>query len=1117
MPEPSSLQDAIAAWLSATQAAPSAPTPDFSTRTTPADGLVDMANPAVPKVDWTMMAMEGLRRAHAAAPTLTSMGVRLGGAIGGGVLGSVGGPMGALAGAATGGSIGSELAQTLETGASNPVQSYVEGLTSMVPGGAFKPGAPILRQLPGLAARSVPANLAGSVGVQLAEGNGVSLPRTAKETAMGAMINTAIPVGVQGVKLAPQAIRRVAQSPAVQHLLADETGALGPLQPKVIPQPPDMGSGTALAPPPPEMAPVTPGSKKMRFRGPVGGKNPAHMAEDIERHAGMLKRLGQDDDAIAESVYFHSQVADDPMAQSQRGIVEPQRDTMAAGEAIRATGAFELPQGRASKMKFSVEDAAALQKEYAVREEFLTRLRTQIPPDLKTRFNSGDLEAAATVADLSAKYGVDGIDGLERLKQETALSAIEASVAHKSVGTAQGRGLALRQARMSLKNVPDAEFLRAATEKGLPVQQALQVLDEVHDPAGRLLALRKLSEPTAQDKIRQVIFTSLLSNPPTHAVNLLSSTASIIAREAMSFTSVPAVDAAVNAGARQVAIPPARIAAQAYWQGMKMGASTGWQMLTKGYDPSHLSDNIDRPLEAFTGKFTGPLMQMPTRMLGAADAFMAQPVYWAEVARRSTAKAMNEGVTGAALGPRIQQLMADHALDEELVAHVNRYVNTALFKQEPGKGTRWVGQGVKMLDDVGKHLPVPLPLGTMLIPFRQTPASILRQGFKASGGGLYTGYKAAQAGDTAQATRDTSEAVLGLGLIAALMMNLADDTIGVVGQLPTNELEREAAYKRGEKNWALRVGDRHVPAASLGPLATPVSIAAAYVEAFKRDPKAPAMDPFSRIVAPGLSSILDSSMLKAGSDFLESLRNPRAADRMTGRAVTMLIPYGGALRAVRDQVDPILREPGGKGATARFGSDASMLGKVKAAGRNVQEEVEAALPVLSKNVRPRIDTLGQPVQRPDPWDRVTGSTAEPDPVREELIRLKSSFPSWEDNGIYPGDMDAALTSSEGSFRKEMATSLKAAKAFTPERQAALESFLLSDEERDTYKLVVGGHINDVLSAVIANPVYQALPDEQKAVALRNERDRARKSGVEMFRNIVGADVENRLRGLVGQP
>jgi hypothetical protein len=349
-----------------------------------------------------------------------------------------------------------------------------------------------------------------------------------------------------------------------------------------------------------------------------------------------------------------------------------------------------------------------------------------------------------------------------------------------------------------------------------------------------------------------------------------------------------------------------------------------------------------------------------------------------------------------------------------------------------------------------------------------------------------------------------------LGVMSALVMDFADGTLGVVGQLPEDGYERGVAYAQGQKPWSLRVGDRHIPATSLGPMAIPISLAAAYVEAFKRDPKKPAMEPFSRIIAPGLSVMLDSTMLQTSSNFLESVRDPRAADKFTGRTATMLIPYGGALRTVRDQMDPVLRDPGGKGATARFGQREGITGTIQSMGRNVQEEIEASLPYFSENVRPRYNAYGEPIQRPEAKARLIGTDPGSDPVGEELMRLKKAFPSWEDNALYPSDLDGGITSFEGQVKKGVSKNL------TKDQKAKLEGFMLTDEQRNTYKSVVGGAIGDVLKAVIASPVYASLPDEKKAEAIRNERNRARDLAVDMFTAMIKDDVKARVNGLLAK-
>jgi hypothetical protein len=97
-------------------------------------------------------------------------------------------------------------------------------------------------------------------------------------------------------------------------------------------------------------------------------------------------------------------------------------------------------------------------------------------------------------------------------------------------------------------------------------------------------------------------------------------------------------------------------------------------------------------------------------------------------------------------------------------------------------------------------------------------------------------------------------------------------------------------------------------------------------------------------------------------------------------------------------------------------------------------------------------------------------------------------------------MNGALTELETSYKK----------------QAQNEAFRLTDRERNAYKLIVGGLIGETLTDVVMSPDYAKLPDEAKADVLRNERNQARKAGVEMFKAFAKDTIEPRVRKLSGR-
>jgi hypothetical protein len=223
--------------------------PDFSTRTTPLDGIVDMAKPSQPKVDWAalnLVATQALAQAEVQAqgqatiapPPQTwgqwgiNQGARVGGGVIGGAVGSLAGPVGTLAGIATGAAIGDDWAQGQEVQQGvrqqrNPLETFVAALTAPLPGGTIARGTRLLPAIGKALLTAQPANLVGSLAMQGAEGNGVSLGRTARDMAGATAIGTGIGVGLRGAQAAPRVATRVAQSPAVQHLVTNEVGAVG--------------------------------------------------------------------------------------------------------------------------------------------------------------------------------------------------------------------------------------------------------------------------------------------------------------------------------------------------------------------------------------------------------------------------------------------------------------------------------------------------------------------------------------------------------------------------------------------------------------------------------------------------------------------------------------------------------------------------------------------------------------------------------------------------------------------------------------------------------------------------------------------------------------------------
>jgi hypothetical protein len=122
------------------------------------------------------------------------------------------------------------------------------------------------------------------------------------------------------------------------------------------------------------------------------------------------------------------------------------------------------------------------------------------------------------------------------------------------------------------------------------------------------------------------------------------------------------------------------------------------------------------------------------------------------------------------------------------------------------------------------------------------------------------------------------------------------------------------------------------------------------------------------------------------------------------------------------------------------------------------EQVQAALPVLSENIEPRIDYTGKEIQRPS---QILPGEAKTDPLREELMRLKLATEE--------GYLRDPLSAAKG-LQTKLNTRLK--KAGQPEREIPRE--MLTRYGKDYGRVSA-----TVLGRLVASDAYQRLDDEGK--------------------------------------
>ena len=220
---------------------------------------------------------------------------------------------------------------------------------------------------------------------------------------------------------------------------------------------------------------------------------------------------------------------------------------------------------------------------------------------------------------------------------------------------------------------------------------------------------------------------------------------------------------------------------------------------------------------------------------------------------------------------------------------------------------------------------------------------------------------------------------------------------------------------------------------ALGPLGAVLGSVTNYMQAAEANPK-DALGKFGQMAGATGKMVVDSTFLKGMYNILDAIANAeRSGDKWAARTVTGLLPAAGAMRFVRDQIDPTLRNPDGMG-----------------------EHVKAALPGLSSDVPARIDFAGQEIQRPP---TVAPTDAKEDPVREELMRLK----------VATGDgyLRAPESAAKGLLTK-INTQLK--KAGRPQLTTVPRPLLVE------YAKAFGQESYTYLGRVVQTRAYQSLDD-----------------------------------------
>lgn len=352
-----------------------------------------------------------------------------------------------------------------------------------------------------------------------------------------------------------------------------------------------------------------------------------------------------------------------------------------------------------------------------------------------------------------------------------------------------------------------------------------------------------------------------------------------------------------------------------------------------------------------------------------------------------------------------------------------------------------------------------------VLPFKKTPANVMKQGAKLATGpvqtgiGLYQLYNALSSGrnggkyDATAAIERISTGLTGSGILAlgALLSNL-----GLIVSVPDDDKDNNFNKLTGGQNYALKLGDNYYTIDWLSPVSIPLfaGVNAEMMFADKTDKSV--LDVLGDLSAP----LVEMSMLQGLSETLETATQSDDANnalvRMgTSAATNYASQYVPTMSGqVARTVDNTRRN--------NVGNDKGVVGDLQYAANKVENKI----PFLSMTNEPYVDAWGNQ-QKDENNILFRGlynafspgyySKQDKDAVEKELDVVRTST---DDSSVYPSTAPRQINTANGSVR-------------------------LTEKEYTKYATAKGQMQYKAVNNLIKSEMYDSLTDAQKVDVIKD--------------------------------
>ncbi len=594
---------------------------------------------------------------------------------------------------------------------------------------------------------------------------------------------------------------------------------------------------------------------------------------------------------------------------------------------------------------------------------------------------------AESAAKLYARVPTDE-NGLRLLRANAAKSALLASVT--GLRSEQGRALNVWR---KLRSIQPAE-LRLAQEfqKRGRLRTDMQELSDVlgnlpADPAEAMKKLMAMERQGALEKVTSYYMANILSGVQTYNRNLLGNAANMVSRIAVKGVAAPAVDklkSMLTGRQRQVFTREALHETVGATYAVNAAMRDAFDVMKNGFSSKALEEGLQGttdlylPKREFAGGVANPF-NFPGRMLEATDRFFVTLNRNAELYGQSYAIARREAEERKLSGARFLDFVAKRSADlrtsptPELQRSAMREAEFATFREEPGAFSQSLIQMKKKIPAIG-----------FVIPFVRTVSNIFRQGIEHTPAGFFM--KRALSDDPREATIAQGRAAM--GSLMALPIVYAAATGRLSGAGPKDPADRAALYEQGWRPNSIKMKIPAGVAKSIGatlspdgeywvnyslfqPFSIPAAIIANAVESYEeiskkgteRTVQQSAEELVAQTIARVANTAISQTYMQGIFGLVGALENPEGgAVRFARQLARGFVPLSGAMQSAAKATDPIYRE-----------------------ADTLVEELQRVTPGLSKNLRPRLDRWGRPIERTGSAIRRAALVPEVEPVKDDRV------------------------------------------------------------------------------------------------------------------------------------